>query len=67
MKKTANILWLGESGARDLSLVGGKATNLSLLADNHPVPPGFCLTTGAFGLWRRAGFPSGLRSELVEA
>ncbi|MFO7169166.1 MAG: PEP/pyruvate-binding domain-containing protein [Chloroflexota bacterium] len=42
------LLWLGHSDAHDSKLVGGKAANLSRLAGDHPVPPGFCLTTAAF-------------------
>jgi pyruvate, water dikinase len=42
-----DLLWLGQSGCDDVSLVGGKAANLSRLAAVHNVPPGFCLTTTA--------------------
>lgn len=44
-----NILWLGEAPQRQtISLIGGKAGNLSRLAAHFPVPPGFCLTTQAY-------------------
>lgn len=44
-----NILWLGERPRRqDITLIGGKAGNLSRLAAQFPVPPGFCLTTQAY-------------------
>jgi rifampicin phosphotransferase len=43
-----NIAWLGEAACHDLESVGGKAANLSRLAADHTVPPGFCLTTDAF-------------------
>lgn len=49
------IVWLGESNCNDVSLVGGKAANLSLLAAEYPVPPGFCLTTSAFDSWKAEG------------
>jgi pyruvate,water dikinase len=42
------VRWLGEPGADDLELVGGKAANLSRLAAGQPVPPGFTLITQAF-------------------
>lgn len=37
------ICWLGEPAAAEAGEVGGKAANLSRLADRWPVPPGFCL------------------------
>lgn len=40
--------WLGESGAHDPRSVGGKAANLSLLAAEYRVPPGFCIPPAAF-------------------
>jgi len=67
MKAATNILWLGEFAARDLSLVGGKTANLSLLAAKHPVPPGFCLTTQAFDKWTGGDLPPALYGELVAA
>jgi phosphoenolpyruvate synthase/pyruvate phosphate dikinase len=50
-----DLIWLGQPGADDHTLVGGKAANLSLLAADYPVPPGFCLTTSAFERARRPG------------
>ncbi len=39
-----NLLWLGDPKSFDVSLVGGKAANLSRLARMyHRVPDGFCL------------------------
>lgn len=38
--------WLGEDGASDRSRVGGKVANLSKLAEDFRVPPGFCLLAG---------------------
>ena len=50
------ILWLGESHCHNPSIVGGKAANLSLLAESHRVPPGFALTAEAFDQAVNAGF-----------
>lgn len=41
-------LWLGDPECHRRDLVGGKAANLSRLAESYLVPPGFCLTTAAF-------------------
>ena len=73
-----DILWLGQPECHDAHLVGGKAANLSLLAANHRVPPGFCLTTEAFGRWMAMAardetelfsgtLPSTLHEELAKA
>ena len=43
----APILWLHESECADTSLTGGKAANLSRLAADARIPPGFCLTAAA--------------------
>jgi pyruvate,water dikinase len=43
-----HIVWLGEPACERLSLVGGKAANLSKLAALQRVPPGFCVTTEAY-------------------
>lgn len=45
------LLWLGQPACNDVTLVGGKVANLSRLAPDYPVPPGFCLTTNAFREW----------------
>lgn len=42
------LIWLGETGAHDAALVGGKVANLSRLAAEYRVPMGFCLSTAAF-------------------
>ena len=63
-----NIVWLDQAVCQDVSLVGGKAANLSRLAGVHRVPPGLCLTTAAYDQWVRAGesaWPSALRDELA--
>lgn len=43
-----DILWLGEPSCCDRARVGGKAANLSRLAVDFRVPPGFCLAGLAF-------------------
>ena len=47
MSERPAVAWLGEEAAHDVSLVGGKAAALSQLAEAHPVPGGFVLTTTA--------------------
>jgi len=47
--------WLGEPGAHDPRLVGGKSANLSLLAAEYRVPPGFCIPPSAFEAKERLG------------
>ena len=42
------ILWLGDPACMDARLVGGKAANLSRLAAEYRVPPGFCLSAVAY-------------------
>jgi phosphoenolpyruvate synthase/pyruvate phosphate dikinase len=49
MNITSDLIWLDDPGCHDLALVGGKAANLAKLAACHPVPPGFVVTTRAFG------------------
>ena len=49
------ILWLGQPGCHDPQVVGGKAANLSRLAADYRVPPGFALTTAAFEEAMRSG------------
>jgi pyruvate,water dikinase len=41
------ILWLGEPDCHRRELVGGKAANLSRMAAEYRVPPGFCITATA--------------------
>ncbi len=64
------ILWLGQPECHNTSLTGGKAANLSKLAASHRVPPGFCLTTSAFDMWKSqgaSGVPGDLGSQLAQA
>ncbi|WBW49673.1 phosphoenolpyruvate synthase [Peptoniphilus equinus] len=43
------ILWFEEIGKNDIPRVGGKGANLGeLTAFGLPVPPGFCVTAGAY-------------------
>ena len=51
---TMELVWLGQPACHDIALVGGKVANLSHLAADLPIPPGFCLTTGAFVQNQRA-------------
>ncbi|MCI0439301.1 MAG: PEP/pyruvate-binding domain-containing protein [Chloroflexi bacterium] len=65
-----DIVWLGEPQCYNLTLVGGKAANLSLLAASHRVPPGFCLTTSAFERWKsegRTAMPRDLYDQIAQA
>jgi pyruvate,water dikinase len=74
-----NILWLGDPLCSNQEFTGGKAANLSLLAEHFPVPPGFCITTDAFkqtmasGLdldqpsHHREDFPKSLLDEITSA
>jgi pyruvate,water dikinase len=43
-----DVVWFEEAACRRTDLVGGKTANLSQLAASFPVPPGFCITTGAY-------------------
>ncbi len=65
-----DILWLGQPACHDISRVGGKVANLSRLAADHRIPPGFCLTTGALDRVEAEGtlaFPAELRDQLARA
>lgn len=67
-----DIFWLGESACHDRAVAGGKAANLSRLAADHRVPPGFCLAAPVFDRARTDGSePSALspavRGELAVA
>lgn len=67
-----DILWLGEPACHYRTIVGGKAPNLSRMAADHRVPPGFCLAALAFDRARTDGSePSALspalRNELAGA
>lgn len=62
-----NIVWLEQPICQEVQRVGGKVANLSRLAADHRVPPGFCLTTAAYGAWAEAGsgdWPAELVREL---
>ncbi len=73
------IVWLGQPDCHDIATVGGKVANLSRLAANHRVPPGFALTTAAFEEAMRTGavpdaasgsessFPPALYDQLSDA
>lgn len=62
------LLWLGQTEAHNHALVGGKAANLSRLAAEYPVPPGFCLTTAAFDAARAAGrLPHAVAAQIARA
>lgn len=70
--KNAEILWLGQTDCGEVDLVGGKVANLSRLAAQYPVPPGFCLTTRAFARWGVGlggddGLPAACLSQLEAA
>lgn len=58
------IAWLDDPAARTHDLTGGKAANLSRLAADHPVPPGFCVTTEAYAAWCRASRPATLPARI---
>src|SRR5438105_3870016 len=60
-----SIVWLGEPAAGDRALVGGKVAPLSRLAAQYRVPPGFCLTTGAYDLAGALAGPAGPADESV--
>ena len=42
-----DLVWLGQPDCSDPAAVGGKAANLSRLAADHRVPPGFVVTAAA--------------------
>ena len=55
-QENLTILWLGEPQCSDPTLVGGKAANLSILAESFAVPPGFAVTSEAMDHAIRSGF-----------
>jgi pyruvate,water dikinase len=64
------LVWLGEAACQQNTLTGNKAANLSRLATNYRVPPGFCLTTAAFAGVSPdddAGLPPALQTSLAAA
>ena len=74
-----DLVWLGQPDCSDPSVVGGKAANLSRLAADHRVPPGFVVTAAAYDEAKGAGhvpdttstseipIPSTLYSQLGDA
>jgi pyruvate,water dikinase len=76
-KVATSIVWLGDPGSLDRTLVGGKVAHLGRLAGTFRVPLGFCLTTAALdhavdGGWRAAGsgaqdLPATLKQDLAAA
>jgi phosphohistidine swiveling domain-containing protein len=63
------IVWLGDPACHAPVLVGGKAANLSRIAADHLVPPGFCLTVDSFDCIESKGqiFPEDSSSTLPPA
>jgi pyruvate,water dikinase len=61
-----DVLWLGQSGCHEVSMVGGKVASLSRLAQDYRVPPGFCLTTAAFDKHQQALALDVLHADLRE-
>jgi pyruvate,water dikinase len=58
-----DVVWLTDPEAVDTGLVGGKGANLAVLTQaSFPVPPGFCVTTGAYVSFLESGR---LNSELL--
>jgi phosphoenolpyruvate synthase/pyruvate phosphate dikinase len=45
------VLWLGHSDCHDVNRAGAKAANLSRLAADYRIPPGFCITAEAYSRW----------------
>lgn len=61
------LLWLGDAPCHEVSAVGGKAANLSLLAADYRVPPGFCVPAGVLdAATPDAGPPPALPATLAE-
>lgn len=61
------LIWLDRPAGRDVAQTGSKAANLSRLAGDFPVPPGFCLTTAAFAKWCAGPAPGELLPSLKQA
>jgi phosphoenolpyruvate synthase/pyruvate phosphate dikinase len=59
--------WLGERGCSERTIVGGKVANLSTLAEEFQVPPGFCLSAGPDDRPVDGQLPPALRAELDSA
>lgn len=65
---TPVVLWLGEPSCGDPKVVGGKSAQLSRLADLHPVPDAFCVTTAAYAAFRHGdAMPGGVAEAVLQA
>lgn len=62
-----SILWLGQAGCDDVRVTGGKVANLSRLAAEYRVPPGFCVTTYAYRYADSQMLPAELCDEVAAA
>jgi phosphoenolpyruvate synthase/pyruvate phosphate dikinase len=67
--KELAVLRLGDPACGDATKVGGKAANLSRLASEYLVPPGFCLTAAAYdpALSPRAPLATVIATEVAAA
>ncbi len=66
------IEWLGKPDCHLRSRTGGKASQLSRLAADYPIPPGYCVTASAFEQWNTSaeqaqGLTAKLRASLLAA
>ncbi len=66
------IEWLGQPDCHLRSRTGGKASQLSRLAADYRIPPGYCVTATAFEQWdtsaeQAPGLPAELRAALLAA
>ncbi len=66
------IEWLGQPDCHLRSRTGGKASQLSRLAVDYNIPPGYCVTAKAFERWdssaeQAQGLPGELRAVLLAA
>ena len=67
MKKYNYIKWFDEINKQDIPLVGGKGANLGELTQNGlEVPPGFCVTAGAYSYFIEASNLNGLIEEKIK-
>ena len=66
------VLWLGQPDCHERSRTGGKASQLSRLAADYRIPPGYCVTAKVFEEWSTSGeqaqgIPAELRVALLAA